>query len=144
MFTDFDHNWVAKFRFKETLNVSLCALERRNRKTPCIYFPKIEKNNSGEVFWNLDMKHLARKRREVTLMFSFEGKLEAQQENIPTDVSSELRNLIENYPALIRNINQRPYYLYPRHSGKGSSHFHFNFLGLNVWRSTYFSDFCVT
>ena len=90
------------------------------------------------------MKHLARKRREVTLMFSFEGKLEAQQENFPTDVPSELRNLIENYPALIRNINQRPYYLYPRHSGKGSSHFPFNFLGLNVWRWTYYTDFCVT
>ena len=115
-----------------TLPVSFCAVERRNGM-PAFYFPKIEKTENGIYFWNLNMKHLAAKNREVTLVFSFDGKLEEKKENFLSDLSWKVKSFVEENQSLIRSINERPYCVYPQYSGMGS----FVIL-INVHRSNYF------
>ena len=120
VFTDFHYNWIVKFLARgDVFPVSLCAIERRNGKMPAIYFPKIEKTEDGIYFWNLNMKHLATKKREVTLVFTFNGKLEKKKENFPSELSLKVKSFVENNLSLIRSINERPYCVYPQYSGLG-------------------------
>ena len=102
VFTDFDDNWIVKLRLRGRpliLPISLSAIERRITKTACIYFPKVERDQSeaGEMLWNLDMKHLAVRKTELTLMFSFDGKLEREGESALSEFSSTFRDTLEKF-----------------------------------------------
>ena len=142
VFTDFEDNWIVKLRLRgreDSLPVSLRAIERRMTKIVCIYFPKAERE-AGEVLWNLDMKHLAARKTELTLMFSFDGKLEREGENVLSEFSSTFRNIVEKHTALIRNINERPYDIYRQYS-VSLTLVVCNFLTDNLWVKTpYFSS----
>ena len=146
VFTDFDYNWIVKLRLRgkpsPQIPISLSAIERRITKMACIYFPKVERDpsESGEMLWNLDMKHLAVRKTELTLMFSFDGKLERDGENVLSEFSSTFRNIVEENTALIRSINERPYCIYPQYSVSLTLVL-CNFLTDNLWvKSPYFSS----
>ena len=118
VFTDFEDNWIVKLRLRgrpTTIPMSLSAIERRITKIATIYFPKVERE-AEEMLWKLDMKHLADRKTELTLLFSFDGKLERKGENVLSEFSSTFRNVVEKHTALIRNINERPYGLYSQYS----------------------------
>ena len=142
VFTDFDDNWIVKLRLRgrpNTLPVSLSAIERRITKIDSIYFPKVERE-AEEMLWNLDMKHLADRKTELTLLFSFDGKLEREGESVLSEFSSTFRNIVEKHTALIRNINERPYGLYPQYSVSLTLVI-CNFLRDNLWvKAPYFSS----
>ena len=146
VFTDFDYNWIIKLRRRggpsPHIPISLSAIERRITNTACIYFPKVERDQSeaGEMLWNLDMKHLAVRQTELTLMFSFDGKLEREGENVLSEFSSTFRNVVEKHTALIRSINERPYCIYPQYSVSLTLVI-CNFLSDNLWvKSPYLSS----
>ena len=92
------------------------------------------------MLWKLDMKHLAVRKTELTLMFSFDGKLEREGESLLSEFSATFRDTLEKHTALIRNINERPYCIYPQYSVSLTLVL-CNFLTDNLWvKSPYFSS----